>query len=191
MKTITSFVVCAVCRVAGLTAVADEPASVKSAPTKAKLLITGLHCPPCTKTVQGSLAKVPGVKSISVDWFTKNAQVEFDEKVLSVQTLTQRIAATPHMMGRDMHYGAWLALNVPDLKDEAAGQKVKQALAGVQGIKQVSVYPDKHAIGVLFSGDGKLTTQDVIDLLAKAENSSGRLLRGAGRIAAAVPSRRS
>jgi Cu+-exporting ATPase len=142
---------------------------VKSAPTKAKLLITGLHCPPCTKTVQGSLAKVPGVKSIAVDWASKNAQVEFDESVLPVQSLMHKIAATPHMMGRDMHYGAWLALNVPDLKDEATGKKVQQALAGVKGIKQVAVYPDKHAIGVLFSGDGKVTTQEVIDLLAKAE----------------------
>jgi copper chaperone CopZ len=143
---------------------ADDPLPV----TKSKLLVTGLHCPPCTKTVQQSLQKVKGVNSVTVDWNTKNAMVEFDEAVLSVQALTQKIAATPHMMGGDMKYDAWLALKVPALKDEATGKKVKAALAELKGIKQVAVYPDKQAIGVQFSGDGKLTTQEVIGQLAKA-----------------------
>lgn len=149
-------------------AAADEPSAPASA-TKAKFLITGLHCPPCTKTVQNSLSKIPGVKSVSVDWATKNAIVEIDERVLPVQSLSQRIATTPHMMGGGMHYGGWLALKVPSVKDEATGKKAQAALAGAKGIKQVAVYPDKQAIGVLFAGDGKLTTQDVIDLLSKAD----------------------
>ncbi len=149
--------------------VSGEEKPPQAATTKAKFLVTGLHCPPCTKTVQSSLSKVPGVKSVSVDWATKNAIVEIDESVLPAQSLSQRIAATPHMMGGGMHYGGWLALKVPSVKDEATGKKVQAALAGAKGIKQVAVYPDKQAIGVLFTGDGKLTTQDVIDLLAKAD----------------------
>jgi copper chaperone CopZ len=146
----------------------DAPAA-KPTLTKAKLLITGLHCPPCTNTVQHSLAKVPGVKSISVNWGSKNALVEFDENVLPVQILSQRVAATPHMMGRGMQYSGWLALQVPLVKDESSGKKVKEALSGVKGIKQVTVYPSQKAIGILFSSDGKVTTQDVIERLAKAE----------------------
>jgi copper chaperone CopZ len=166
MRILTSLNVLISLIAVGYTALADDPSA---APTKAKLLITGLHCPPCTKTVQSSLSKVPGIKSISVDWVTKNALVEFDESVLPVQALTQRIATTPHMMGGGMQYGSWLALKVPALKDEASGKRAQAALAGAKGIKQAAVYPDKQAIGVLFSGDGKLTTQDVIELLAKAD----------------------
>lgn len=152
-----------------LSAHAQDAPAAKPTPTKAKLLITGLHCPPCTKTVQHSLSKVPGVKSISVNWSTKNAVVEIDENVLPVQILSQRVAATPHMMGRGMQYSGWLALQVPSVKDETAGKKVKEALAGVKGIKQVAVYPSQKAIGILFSDDGKATTKEVIEHLAKAE----------------------
>jgi copper chaperone CopZ len=72
------------------------------------------------------------------------------------------------MMGGEMKYDAWLALKVPELKDEPTGKKVKAALAEVKGIKQVAIYPEKQAVGVQFSSDGKLTTQEVIDQLAKA-----------------------
>ena len=47
---------------------------------KATFLITGLHCPPCTATVEKSVKSIKGVKSVKVDWATKNAKVEYDEK---------------------------------------------------------------------------------------------------------------
>ena len=136
--------------------------------TKATFLVTGLHCPPCTKTVEGSLAKTKGVKSVSVDWRTKNAKIEFDEAVLPAQALAQKIAGTPHMMGGGMRYGGWLALKVPSVKDDASGKAVKEALANVEGISQVAPYPAQHSVGIAFSGKGQITSQEVIDLLAKA-----------------------
>lgn len=149
---------------ASISILADEP----QGSTKATYLVTGLHCPPCTKTVEGSLARTKGVKSVSVDWRTKNAKIEFDESILPAQVLAQKIAGTPHMMGRGMQYGGWLALNVPSVKDDASGKAVKEALAKVEGISQVAVYPTQHSIGVAFSGKGQMTSQEVIDLLAKA-----------------------
>src|SRR5262245_54921686 len=77
-------------------------------PTKATLSITGLHCPPCTSTVQGSLSRVKGIKSVVVDWNKKNAKVEFDESVLPAQALAAAIETTPHMMGSGMRYAGWL-----------------------------------------------------------------------------------
>src|SRR5262245_15459111 len=44
--------------------------------TSATYVMTGLHCPPCTQVVEKSLSAAPGVKSIKVDWETKNAKVE-------------------------------------------------------------------------------------------------------------------
>lgn len=97
--------------------------------TKATFLVSGLHCPHCTKTVEGSLLKTKGVKSVSIDWKTKYGTIEFDESVLPAQLLAQKIAATPHMMGGDMKYESWLALKVPSVKDETSGKAVKGALA--------------------------------------------------------------
>ena len=144
---------------------ADEP---PASPTKATYLITGLHCPPCTKTVEGSLARTKGVKSVTVDWRTKNAKIEFDESVLPAQALSQKIASTPHMMGGSMRYAGWLSLKVPSVKDEASGKAVKDALAKVEGVSKVATYPAQHAIGIQFDSKGAMSSRDVIDVLAKA-----------------------
>ena len=167
---LSRFLICSLALIALLTSpvatLRVDDAEAK--PTKATYLVTGLHCPPCTKTVEGSLAKTKGVKSVSVDWRTKNAKIEFDESVLSAQVLAQKIAGTPHMMGRGMQYGGWLALKVPSVKDDASGKAVKDALAKTEGISQVAVYPAQHSVGIQFSAKGKMTSQEVIDLLAKA-----------------------
>jgi len=136
-------------------------------PTKATFLVTGLHCPPCTSTVQGSLSRVSGVKSVSVDWNTKSAKIAFDESVLPAQALASAIERTPHMMGAGMRYGGWLYLKVPSLTDQASGQKAKETLTKVEGVKSVAVYPAKHSASVLFAGNGKVSSQQVIDALAK------------------------
>src|SRR5436189_858166 len=112
-------------------------------PTKATFLVTGLHCPPCTSTVQGSLTRVKGVKSVAVDWNTKSAKIVFDESVLPAQSLAAAIEGTPHMMGAGMRYGGWLYLKVPSITDQASGQKAKETLSKVEGVKSVAVYPAK------------------------------------------------
>ena len=135
-------------------------------PTKATFLITQLHCPPCTRTVEGSLSRVKGVKSVSVNWATKNAKIEFDESVLPAQALAAAVEGTPHMMGGGMRYGGWLALKVPSITDDASGKKVKEALTKVKGVKSVAVYPKQHSAAVLFAGNGSLSSGQLIESLA-------------------------
>jgi copper chaperone CopZ len=150
-------------------ATAAEPATKNASPTtKATYMITGLHCPPCTRVVESSLKPIEGVRSAKIDWKTKLAQIEFDEKLVPAQTLAQRIASTPHLMGDEMHYGGWLALKAPAVKDEATGKKAKEALSKLAGVKEVAVYPKQQSIGVEFDAKGKLKSQDVIDALKDA-----------------------
>jgi mercuric ion binding protein len=148
----------------GLISVADL---YSAEPTKATFLVTGLHCPPCTSTVQNSLTRVKGVKSVTVDWNTKNAKIVFDESVLPAQSLAAAIEGTPHMMGGGMRYAGWLALKVPSITDEASGQKAKEALSKVSGLKTVAVYQAQHSVGVLFGGPGGVSSQQLIEALAK------------------------
>jgi copper chaperone CopZ len=156
----------AIVAVVGLGIISASP--IHSAePTKATFLVTGLHCPPCTSTVQSSLSRVKGVKSVTVNWNTKNAKIEFDEGVLPAQSLAAAIEGTPHMMGAGMRYGGWLALKVPSVTDGASGQKAKDALSQVEGVKTVAVYPAQHSLGVLFAGKGTISSQQVIEALAK------------------------
>ncbi len=131
-------------------------------------MITGLHCPPCTRTVQSTLSRVEGVQSVKVDWKSKNAWVQFDESRLSAQKLAQLIAHTPHMMGGDMEYAGWLALAVPKLKDKATGVAVKEALSKVEGVKRVVSYPARQAVGIQFGDEGEVTSRELIDTLHEA-----------------------
>jgi copper chaperone CopZ len=144
-------------------AYSEEPAG----PTRATFLLTGLHCPPCTNTVQNSLTRVKGVKSVAVNWGTRNAKVEFDESVLPAQALAAAIDSTPHMMGAGMKYSGWLALKVPSITDEASGQKAKEVLSKLDGVKTVVVYPAQHSLAVLFAGKGTISSKQMIELLGK------------------------
>jgi len=168
MKTLITLLGIGVIAVASVSKSAEPAAKKEGETTKATYLITGLHCPPCTRTVESSLKRVKGIRSVKVDWNTKNAQIEFDEKVLPAQTLSAQIAATPHMMGASMHYAGWLSLKVPDVKNEASAEKAKKALAELKGVKQVVAYPKQQSIGVQFTDNGKLSTQDLLDALDKA-----------------------
>jgi copper chaperone CopZ len=110
---------------------------------------------------------VNGVKSVSVNWNTKNAKIEFDESLLPAQALASAIDSTPHMMGGGMRYGGWLALKVPSISDEASGPKVKEVLSKMDGVKTVSVYPAQHSAAVLFAGKGNVSSRQMIELLGK------------------------
>lgn len=142
--------------------------------TKATYLITGLHCPPCTRTVESSLRGIEGIRSVKVDWRTKNARLEFDESVLPAQKVAHLIAGTSHMMGGNMRYAGWLALSVPEMKDDATGKQVEDALTKVKGVKRVVAYPLQHSVGISFDAEGELTSRELIDALSaagiKAEN---------------------
>ena len=142
-------------------------AAYSDEPTKAVFSVTGLHCPPCTNTVQSALARTKGVKSVVVDWNKKTAKVEFDESVLPAQALASAIEKTPHMMGAGMRYGGWLALQVPSITDDASGKKFKETLEKVDGVKTVAVYPAQHSASVLFAGNGSMTSRQIIELLGK------------------------
>ncbi len=151
-----------------LTAADPAPAAADAAApstVKATFLMTGLHCPPCTSTVERSIKSIPGVRSVKVDWTTKNARVEFDEKQIAAQQLSNRIATTPHMMGGTMKYGGWLALKVPEIAAEGNGDKAKDALTKVKGVDKVSIYAAQKSIGVSFSAEGQVTSAQLIEAL--------------------------
>ena len=155
--------------------------SLAEAPTeepklhKATYLITGLHCPPCTKTVESALRKVPGVRSVKVDWRSKAAVIEFDEAKLPAQGVSQAIAHTRHMMGGDLEYAGWLTLKSRALKDEATAKRAAEILEKVKGVKQVKVYPKQESLVLLFAEQGKLTTEKLHETLREAGIEDSRL----------------
>lgn len=135
---------------------------------KATFTIGGLHCPPCVRTVERSLVRMPGVKSATVDWKTKRARLEFDEDKTSAQQIAEGIVTTPHMMGAGMRYDGRLALSVPDLKDEAAAKTAKATIQQVKGVAAVAAFPQQRLISVSFDHQGKVAIRDLLRALDKA-----------------------
>jgi copper chaperone CopZ len=153
--------------VLALHAVAQQPASPPEA-VKATFLISGLHCPPCTSTVESSLKRVKGVQTAKVDWRSKNARVTFDESQISSQEVAMAIANTPHMMGGSLKYSGALALKVAGLNDDAANATAKKALTEIPGVANVWIYAQQGAVAVDFDHTGKVTSKHLIDALEKA-----------------------
>ena len=154
-----------------LTAFAEETrqkSDERDKTVKATYLITGLHCRPCTKTVESSLQNAKGIHSITVDWKSKEARIEFDEAVLPAQKVAKLIADTPHMMGRNMHYDGWLALKVSEVDSDETAKPVVDFLQKIEGIKRVAAYPKQHSVALQFDTKGPVTNAQLIRALAKA-----------------------
>jgi len=56
--------------------------------------------------VQDALAKVKGVQKAEVSFAKQQATVTYDPKQTNPPALIKAVANTPHMMGRNMKYGA-------------------------------------------------------------------------------------
>ena len=171
MKThiFTTFAGAAILGLLSSLSAADPTQSSKDAPApetvKATFLITGLHCPPCTATVEKSVKSIKGVKSVKVDWATKNARIEYDEKEVAAQQIASRIASTSHMMGENMQYSGWLSLKVPDVAVEGNAEKAKSALTKLKGVSKVAIYSQQKAVGVEFDSKGTITSDRLIAAL--------------------------
>jgi copper chaperone CopZ len=142
--------------------------------TKAMYLIGGMHCGACATALEGSLKTAKGVQSIRVDFNSKRAMIEFDEKLISAQEVARAMSYAPHMMAPNMHYGGVLVLSVEGVKNKATGKKAASALKKVKGVGQVLVDPREEAIGVQFAATGKVTSKQLIEALDKAGLKAGQ-----------------
>jgi copper chaperone CopZ len=145
---------------------ADE--APPSSATAATFVISGLHCPPCTRTVESSLSRTKGIKSAKVDWASKSAKLQFDENVITATQVADTVARTPHMMGGGMKYSGAMALSVPAIADQETGKTAQSTLEKLPGIAKVTVYPKTHTLTVQFQSGAKLTSTQLIDALSQA-----------------------
>ena len=88
--------------------------------TKAVYMVPNQHCPVCATALEGSLKKVEGIKSTTVNFPNKLATVDFDESVISAQEVSRAMFQASHAMGANMKYNAFLLLSVPDAKSHVS-----------------------------------------------------------------------
>ena len=96
---------------------------------------------------------------------TKWATIEFDESVLSAQELSRAMFQAPHMMGKDMKYGAYLLLSLPDAKDKATITKATTTLEKIEGVAKAVYYPQTKYVAIQFADKGKVTSTQLLKAL--------------------------
>jgi Cu+-exporting ATPase len=58
---------------------------------KESIYVSGMHCASCSYVVEKNISKLKGVKSISVNYANEKADIEYDEKVLSLSKASEVI----------------------------------------------------------------------------------------------------
>ena len=58
---------------------------------KIKLAIKGMHCNSCAMLIENELQEKTGIKKSSIDYASEKAEIEFDDKKISEQEITETI----------------------------------------------------------------------------------------------------
>lgn len=101
-------------------------------PTQFDLPIDGMTCASCADRVEKSLAKVPGVRSVSVNLATEQARVEAPAE--SLPALVEAVQQAGYSVPAHS-----LELDISGMTCASCAGRVEKALAKVPGVKSVSV----------------------------------------------------
>ena len=101
-------------------------------PTQFDLPIDGMTCASCAGRVEKSLAKVPGVRSVSVNLATEQARIEAPAD--SLPALVEAVQQAGYSVPAHS-----LELDISGMTCASCAGRVEKALAKVPGVKTVSV----------------------------------------------------
>ena len=135
--------------------------------TRAMYWVPNQHCPDCAMALEWSLRKIGGIKSVTVNFPTRWATVEFDESHISAQEVSRAMFQAPHAMGKDIKYRGFLLLSVL-AKDKAAITKATTTLEKMDGVAKAVYFPQTKFVAIQFADKGKVTSTQLINALESA-----------------------
>lgn len=145
-----------------------RPADLRAqTPETCRLTVTGMDCADCAKTIEASLATMPGVQSARVNFGGGTATVTYHPAETDVSAVTRRIdalgylAAVPHPPER-----RWL-YDVAGMDCSDCAQTIEQGLRRLPTIGDAQVSFGSGVLTVTPAGDG-LTDAVVVDAVHQA-----------------------
>lgn len=110
-------------------------------PDKVILGIRGMTCAACVRRVEEGLRQMPGVQSVTVNFATEKAHVEYDPGLISVTDLQKKV--------RDIGYEAFAddasagmkktTIAIGGMTCAACVRRVENALKKIEGVREASV----------------------------------------------------
>jgi Cd2+/Zn2+-exporting ATPase len=131
-----------------------------------RLELNGLDCADCARTVETSLAAMPGVERAAVSFAGGTAEVAFDPARTDVSALASRVRSLGYG-AREAAGGAWLF----DLAGLDCGDCARTVEAGVRllpGVGEANVNFGSATLRVVPRADSALTAADVVAAVAAA-----------------------
>ncbi|HEY7032991.1 MAG TPA: heavy metal translocating P-type ATPase [Thermomicrobiales bacterium] len=161
----------------------DTPAE-PVAGTSCRLTVTGMDCADCARTIESSLASLPGVRSASVNFARGTADVAYDPAVAGPPALIGRVKA----LGYGAHAAAngatahdpWL-FDVTGMDCGDCAMTVEQVVRRLPGVATATVNFGAATLGVTPT-DGVLTPAAVVAAVTQA--GYGAQARGEHHVAA-------
>ena len=98
------------------------------------LPVTGMTCASCVRRIERALAKVEGVASASVNLATERAQVRFAAAPVPVPVLRAAVERAGYGVRTER-----TVLAIRGLADAAGAERVRKALAALEGVESAQV----------------------------------------------------
>ncbi|MBI4451311.1 heavy metal translocating P-type ATPase [Candidatus Woesearchaeota archaeon] len=132
---------------------------------KCSLRITGMHCASCAAKIEKTLAKLPGVKEVSVNFATEQALVECDPEKTSTQDLQKAVEKLGYGVIPEQAAGE-ARLTIIGMDNPHCVSTVSTALESLPGItsKELSV----NEKGIIKFNPAKSTLEDIKRVIRQA-----------------------
>ncbi len=101
--------------------------------------ITGMHCASCSRIIEKSLMKVPGVRKASVNFAAQKAYVDYDSSAATTDALEQAVTKAGYGVLREQERKGEVTLRVTGMTSEHCVGLVDGALRKVAGVTDVKM----------------------------------------------------
>ncbi len=132
---------------------------------KEKIAVTGMSCAACAGTIEKVLGRTSGVKKASVNLATENAVVEFDDSVIDLEGIHNRI--------EDIGYGVIkkktkvdnkINLDIDGMSCAACSAGIEKSLSHLDGVNSAVVNWTTQKATIDFDAS-KINVRDIIEAI--------------------------
>jgi Cu+-exporting ATPase len=115
--------------------------------SRTNINIEGMHCASCALNIEKALGKAQGVKSVSVNFATEKAYVDFDPAVISWGDIEEVIHNTGYEVRAELEK---VLLPVGGMHCASCAANIEKALRKTDGVKEASVNLASEQASVVF-----------------------------------------
>lgn len=143
---------------------------------KKNLMVKGMHCASCAASIERELKSIDGVIQGNVNLATEKLALEFDEKRVSVEEISRRIAAIGFTLQEKREI---LRLKIQGIHCASCVNTIETALAGTKGVISVNLNLTTEVARVEYE-PGVLGRKEILQVIRSQGYEATILEEGSG-----------